>query len=59
MTVTHTGSTRKYSENWERIFGKSGQKTVRRAAKGSASAGKKKKSAPARKSKGSKKARKR
>ncbi len=58
MTVTHTGSTRKYSENWERVFGKS-QKSSRSAKKSSTGGGKKKKSVPARKTKGTRKAKKR
>lgn len=32
MTVTHTGSTQKFAEGWQKIFG-SGKGTKRRAAK--------------------------
>ena len=45
MTVTHTGSTKKYSESWESIFsGKKGAKTpaaAKSAAKKKSARGKK------------------
>jgi hypothetical protein len=49
MTVLHTGSTRKYSENWASVFGKqSGGAKPAKAKARSAAAGKAKKSAAGR-----------
>ncbi len=59
MTVTHTGSTRKYSENWERVFGKTSQ-SKRKQTGGSAKAkSSQSKKTPARKAKGTAKSKKR
>lgn len=40
MTVLHTGSTKKFSSNWESIFGKGSKKAAAKPAKKAASAAK-------------------
>ena len=59
MTVTHTGSTRKYSENWERVFGKT-SRSKRKQTGGSAKAkANRSKKTPARKVRGTARSKKR
>ncbi len=47
MTVLHSGTTKKYSEQWENVFGGGKTKKAPAAAKQQGAAKKKKKAAPA------------